>query len=162
MDRRHVLVGSDAPPAAERALRWAATEASLRGMSLRICHAWSWPYPLRPRDGDALEVVRGMGVLALEDGARLARETVPGLDVRTSLVRGTPPGAILDACADAALIVIGARGAGGFENLPIGSTAVHVPAHVDRPVVVVPAYKPADAPRRIVVRSRSSTSATRK
>ncbi|MFG2088538.1 universal stress protein [Spirillospora sp. NPDC048824] len=151
MDRRPVLVGFDASPAAERALRWAAAEAALRGVPLHICHAWTWPYPLSSQDEDALKIVRSMAALALDDGVRLAREAVPGLDVRPLLAKGTPPGALLDASADAALIVIGARGAGGFDKLPLGSTAVHVPAHADRPVVVVPAHEPAHGPKRIVV-----------
>lgn len=151
MDGSAVLVGFDASPAAERAVRWAAAEASLRQVPLVVCHAWTWPYPLTPRDADALEIVRRMGAMALDDGARLARKSAPGLDVRPLLMRGTPPGALLDASADAALIVIGARGAGGFDKLPIGSTAVHVPAHADRPVVVVPAREPRRAAKRIVV-----------
>ncbi|HEY8480687.1 MAG TPA: universal stress protein [Spirillospora sp.] len=151
MDRRPVLVGFDASPAAGRAVRWAAVEASLRGVPLQVCHAWTWTYPLRGRNEDAAKIVRDMGALTLEDGARLARETVPDLEVRTLLVKGTPPGALLDASADAALIVVGARGTGGFERLPLGSTAVHVPAHADRPVVVVPAREPPSGPKRVVV-----------
>ncbi len=120
MDGRAVLVGFDASPAAERAVRWAAAEASLRGVPLLVCHAWTWPYPLTPRDEDALEIVRGMGALALDDGVRLARQTAPGLDVRPLLAKGTPPGAL------------------------------HVPAHADRPVVVVPAHERRQSARIVV------------
>ncbi len=150
MDGRAVLVGFDASPAAERAVRWAAAEASLRGVPLLVCHAWTWPYPLTPRDGDALEIVRGRGALALDDGVRLARQTAPGLDVRPLLAKGTPPGALLESSTEAALIVVGARGAGGFDKLPVGSTAVHVPAHADRPVVVVPAHERRQSARIVV------------
>ncbi|TMQ87481.1 universal stress protein [Actinomadura soli] len=151
MDSRHVLVGFDGSPAAERALRWAATEASLRGVPLQMCHAWNWPYPQRPEDRDAVQIVRRMGALTLDDGVQLARKAVPGLDVRPVLLKGTPPGALLAASADAALIVVGARGTGGFHRLPLGSTAVHVPAHADRPVVVVPAHERARTAKKIVV-----------
>ncbi|MEU5992419.1 universal stress protein [Spirillospora sp. NPDC047418] len=150
MDGRAVLVGFDASPAAERAVRWAAAEASLRGVPLLVCHAWTWPYPLTPRDQDTLEIVQGMAALALDEGVRLACRIAPDLDVRPLLVKGTPPGALLEASADAALIVIGARGAGGFDKLPIGSTALHVPAHADRPVVVVPAHERRPAARIVV------------
>ncbi|MFA1547933.1 universal stress protein [Actinomadura chokoriensis] len=150
MDGRAVLVGFDASPAAERALRWAAAEATPRGVPLLVCHAWTWPYPLTPHDEDALKIVQSMGALAVDDGVRLARQAAPGLDVRPLLVKGTPPGALLEASADAALIVIGARGAGGFDKLPIGSTALHVPAHADRPVIVVPAHEQRGGAKRIV------------
>ena len=141
MNESAVLVGFDTSPAAERAVRWAAAEASLRGVPLVVCHAWTWPYPLTPPDEHTLEIVKGMGAVALDDAVRLARQTAPGLDVRPLLVKGAPPGALLDASAESALIVIGARGAGGFANLPIGSTAIHVPAHANRPVVVVPDHE---------------------
>ncbi|MEU8344310.1 universal stress protein [Spirillospora sp. NPDC048832] len=154
MDDRAVLVGFDASPAAGRALRWAAAEASLRGVPLLLCHAWTWPYPLThpltPRDEEALEIVKTMGALALDDGVRRARRMAPDVDVRPLLVKGTPPGALLDASAEAALIVIGARGAGGFDKLPIGSAAVHVPAHAVRPVVVVPAHERRPSARIVV------------
>ncbi|TYK51457.1 universal stress protein [Actinomadura decatromicini] len=151
MDGREVLVGFDASPAAASAVRWAAAEAALRGSPLRVCHAWHWPYPRRSEDGDALDIVRRMGSLTLDDGVRLARETAPGLDVRPVLLRGTPSGALLAASADAALIVVGARGTGGFDKLPLGSAAVHVPAHAERPVVVVPAREGPERAKRIVV-----------
>lgn len=151
MELPHVLVGFDDSPAAGRALRWAAAEASLRGVPLRVCHAWNWPYAPRSQDDDTLEVVRAMGALTLENGVRIARETAAGLDVRTLLLKGTPSGALLEASADASLVVIGARGAGGFGSLALGSTAVHVPAHADRPVVVVPVRERVDGPRWIVV-----------
>ncbi|CNE90180.1 UspA domain-containing protein [Mycobacterium tuberculosis] len=150
MDGSAVLVGFDASPAAERAVRWAAAEASLRGVPLLVCHAWTWPYPLTPPDEDTLKIVQGMGALALDDGVRLARRAAPGLDVRPLLVKGTPPGALLDASAEAGLIVIGARGAGGFTDLPIGSAATHVPAHANRPVVVVPAHEQRQSGRIVV------------
>ncbi|TYB43935.1 universal stress protein [Actinomadura chibensis] len=151
MDGREVLVGFDASPAAASAVRWAAAEAVLRGVPLRVCHAWNWPYPQRSQDGDALEIVRRMGTLTLDDGVRLAREAAPGLEVRPVLLRGTPSGALLDASADAALIVVGARGTGGFDKLPLGSAAVHVPAHAARPVVVVPAREGPERAKRVVV-----------
>ncbi|WP_141576805.1 universal stress protein [Actinomadura sp. WMMA1423] len=151
MDGPHVLVGFDGSPAAGRALRWAAEEASLRGLPLRVCHAWNWPYPPGPRGDEALEIVRGMAVITLEDGVRTAREAAPDLDVRPLLSKGTPSAALLEASGDAELIVIGARGAGGFDRLPLGSTAVHVPAHSDRPVVVVPSREPGRVDKRIVV-----------
>ena len=151
MDRREVLAGFDASPAAERAVRWAAVEAGLREVPLRVCHAWSWPYPERPENHDAMRVVRGMAALALDDGQRIAREAVPGLEVRPVLLKGTASGALLVASMGAALIVVGSRGVGGFDRLPLGSTAVNVPAHADRPVVVVPAESGSDRANQVVV-----------
>ncbi|GAA0276722.1 universal stress protein [Actinomadura nitritigenes] len=154
MDRRCVLAGFDGSRAAGQAVRWAAVEAAKRGASLRVCHAWNWPYPVRPEDEAALAIVRAMGAMVLDEGVRIARETAPDLDIAPLLLKGSPPGVLLDAGAKAELTVIGNRGSGGFDALPLGSTAAQVPAHADRPVVVVPAGAPHPRPAgaaRVVV-----------
>ncbi|GAA3938946.1 universal stress protein [Actinomadura viridis] len=141
----HVLLGYDASQSSERALGWAVREAELRGLALVVCHAWYWPYPFRRHDDRALEGVRAMGAAIVEEGIAMAREVAAELDVRGRLVRGTAPAALLTAAGTAELVVLGARGTGGFDGLRAGSTAIHVPAHTDRPVVVVP---PASFPPR--------------
>ncbi|MFB4298572.1 universal stress protein [Actinomadura sp. NTSP31] len=140
MNRGRVVAGFDGSPAAGQAVRWAAAEASVRGVPLVVCHAWNWPYPSRPRDETAVEIVRELGAMVLEEGVRLAREAARHLDVVPLLRRGAAPGVLLEAGAGAELTVIGARGSGGFDALPVGATATQVPAHADGPVVVVPAH----------------------
>lgn len=154
MDRRCVLAGFDGSPAAGQAVRWAALEASRRGVPLHVCHAWNWPYPSRSEDEAAMAIVRGMGAMVLDEGVRLARETAQDLDIAPLLRKGSAPGVLLEAGARADLTVIGTRGNGGFAALPLGSTATQVPAHASRPVVVVPASAPREetaGPARIVV-----------
>jgi len=140
-----VLVGYDASYPGERALRWAITEAHLRQRPLLVCHAWNWPYPFRQQDAHALEIVHGMGQMVVEAGVRRAHELSHGLEVRPLLQRGTAPAALLGAARTAELVVLGARGTGGFDELRVGSAAVQVPAHADRPVIVVP---PGELPPR--------------
>ncbi|MBO2447943.1 universal stress protein [Actinomadura barringtoniae] len=147
---RPILVGYDASFPSDRALRWAVDEARLRERPLLVCHAWNWPYPFRQQDAQALEIVHGMGQAVVEAGVRRAHELADGLDVRPLLKRGTAPAALLGAARDAELIVLGTRGTGGFDDLRVGSAAAQVPAHADRPVIVVP---PGElAPRRDGVR----------
>lgn len=136
-DRPAVLVGYDGSPGAEQALRWAVEEAGLRDLPLTVCHAWRWPYPFRPLAQPILEQVEAVGATVAEDGARRARELSSGLDVRTLLVQGATSAVLLEAARNSALVVLGSRGHGGFEELTVGSSAAQVSAHCVVPVIVV-------------------------
>ncbi|MFC4907017.1 universal stress protein [Actinomadura gamaensis] len=147
-----VVVGVDGSLAADTAVRWAADEARLRGVPLLVCHAWQWPYPDADANESTRRVVAGMGALTLDEAVRQARAYAEDVKVEQALVRGSPGGVLVEAARMAALVVVGDRGGGGFDGLAAGSTAVQVPAHTDRPVVVVPAGSAprARSPRRIV------------
>ncbi|MEU8120457.1 universal stress protein [Spirillospora sp. NPDC049024] len=132
-----VLVGYDGSPAADEALRWGVREALSRSLPLTVCHAWHWPYPLRLPDKDTLEVLRGAGAIVADDGVRKAHGLAEGLDVRWRLDRGWASAVLLEASREADMVVLGSRGHGGFEGLSVGSTAVQVASHADRPVIVV-------------------------
>lgn len=135
--RRPVLVGYDGSPGAEGALRWGIEEAQLRDLPLELCHAWHWPYPFHPLARQVLEQVESTGAAVLESGVRRAAELAEGLQVRTHQTEGTAAAVVLDAARDAELVVLGSRGHGGFEELQAGSAAIQVPAHSERPVIVV-------------------------
>ncbi|WP_141576756.1 universal stress protein [Actinomadura sp. WMMA1423] len=155
-----VLVGYDGSPAADEALRWGVREARFRRLPLTVCHAWHWPYPLRLPDKDTLEVLRGAGAIVADEGVRKAHNLAEGLDVRWRLDRGWASAVLLEASRDAAVVVLGSRGHGGFEGLSVGSTAVQVASHAVRPVIVVrPDLPPARPDReRVVVGVDGSTS----
>ncbi|MEV4006653.1 universal stress protein [Actinomadura sp. NPDC049753] len=134
---RSILIGYDGSPAAEQALQWAAGEARLRGLALTVCHVWHWPYPMRPPDEETLEVLRSEGAIVADEGVRKARAFAGGLEVRWCLEQGSAAGALLRASRGAVMVVVGSRGHGGFQGLPVGSTAVQVAAQASCPVVVV-------------------------
>jgi nucleotide-binding universal stress UspA family protein len=68
---------------------------------------------------------------------RAVKETVGDAPVVLRIVEGHPARAILDAARDAALVVIGCRGHGGFVGALVGSVSQHVVAHAPCPVVVI-------------------------
>jgi nucleotide-binding universal stress UspA family protein len=63
-----------------------------------------------------------------------------GVEYRTLVAEG-PAAAVIARVADeedAALIVTGRRGRGGFAELVLGSTSHHLTHHAGRPLVIVP------------------------
>jgi nucleotide-binding universal stress UspA family protein len=136
--QRPVVVGVDGSPASRAALRWAAVEARRRDAPLRVVHAWE---PLPPIYMKRLRLKEA----AVEDAARaeLAECVRSGLrgykdsNVETGLVRGSAACGLVDAGSDAQLLVVGARGRGGFEDLLIGSTSSQCVIHAPCPVAVV-------------------------
>ena len=59
--------------------------------------------------------------------------------VTVRAVTGLPAEALLEAAADADMLVVGSRGAGGFKRLLMGSVSTQVTHHAHCPVVVIPA-----------------------
>ena len=60
----------------------------------------------------------------------------PQVTVRA--INGFAAQALIDASADADLVVVGTRGGGGFPHLALGAVSSQVVHHAKCPVVVVP------------------------
>ena len=128
-----VVAGVDGSENGRLALTWAAEEARLRGARLRVVHVWS--YLAQP--GEAFDPTYGD-----DDARRLLQVAVAGLgdevDVELVPVCDLPARGLLDAAQDADLLVVGARGMGGFRGLLLGSVSQQVAQHAPCPVVIVP------------------------
>jgi nucleotide-binding universal stress UspA family protein len=139
-DGRPVVVGVDGSPGSHAAVRWAAQEAARRRRPLRVVHA---TVPTH------LPTMRSVAVAATTewkqeaekvaaDGADVARRTDPTLVVEPKVhLNQNPAQALADEADSAELLVLGARGTGGFSRLRLGSTAVQVLEATAGPVVVV-------------------------
>ena len=68
---------------------------------------------------------------------KLGPESRPS-SVTVRAVVALPAEALLKAAADADLLVVGSRGAGGFRRLLLGSVSTQVTQHAHCPVVVIP------------------------
>ncbi|TJZ99579.1 universal stress protein [Actinacidiphila oryziradicis] len=138
-----VVAGIDGSARSLAAADWAAREAALRRAPLRLVHAApSAPGPVMPVT--AAEVWQQVGEEVLRHAVADLGERYPDLVVRGEQVSGRPADTLLSAAANARLLVVGARGTGGFDGLVMGSVALRAAAAAACPVVVVP-EQPADA-----------------
>ncbi|MEV0330231.1 universal stress protein [Micromonospora echinospora] len=127
-----VLVGLDGSELAELAVGQAAEEAARRGVPLVLAHVVA--VDARPEDSAGGE--QGAGRLLAETAATV-RQRHPELAVAERVLRSAEPAsALVEASADAALVVVGSRGRGGFAGLLLGSVSQALVQHARCPVLV--------------------------
>ncbi|MEV7385413.1 universal stress protein [Streptomyces sp. NPDC091215] len=136
-----VLAGVDGSEHSLAAAEWAAREAVLRDVPLRLVHA-APPLPGGVVPHQAGETLRRVGERIVEGVIADLGVRYPELRVRGAQSAEAPAEALLSAAHGAGLLVVGARGSGGFNGLAVGSVALRVAAAADRPVVVVPGPRP--------------------
>ncbi|HET9443136.1 MAG TPA: universal stress protein [Acidimicrobiales bacterium] len=138
-----VAVGVDGSEGSRRALRWAAAEARLRGAGLRVVQAWTY----LDQPGDRFDPTFAEDDVRRQLQAELDAigPEAEGLAVELVAVCDLPVRGLLDASDGADLLVVGARGLGGFEGLLLGSVSQQVAHHARGPVVIVPGEERATA-----------------
>jgi nucleotide-binding universal stress UspA family protein len=140
-----IVVGVDGSEGGAAALEFAAGEAAFRGARLRIVSAWEVPVvepngghfgpaPLDPATWDAFRM-RAQRVA--DDAFETVKKLHPSLEGEAQALQGQPADVLLAQGADAALVVVGRRGLGGFRSLLLGSVSQQVVQHATCPVVVV-------------------------
>ncbi|MGI5157401.1 universal stress protein [Microbispora sp. CA-102843] len=133
-----VIVGTDGSRAAAAAVEWAAGDAARKGLPLRIVHAVDrLPYEIARYPIPIEDQLDRAGRRILEEAEQAVRETHPAVRVATVMIEGDPSRALRQEAGNAAEIVIGSRGHGGFAGMLLGSVSMHVAGQVDVPVVVV-------------------------
>jgi nucleotide-binding universal stress UspA family protein len=145
-----IVAGIDGSRHSLRALDWATREAAVRQRPLRIVHAFLWPLTNDlmgpPGLGTPDAGLQRAAESVLSAAADRAHKLAPAVDISTDLPANTPAAALIDASHDAALVVVGHRGLGGFAGLLVGSVGVQVAAHAACPVVVVRGSDPDSEP----------------
>ena len=146
-----VVVGADGSAAGDRAVEFAFEEAELRGTGLVALHAWTtWNAPLPAPQESSEPYANPPGVLGREEERLLAealaghRERHPDVAVEHKVVHGRTREALIEESRTAGLVVVGARGRGGFAGLLLGSVSQALLHHAHCPVAVV---RGADASR---------------
>nr|WP_042178588.1 universal stress protein [Kibdelosporangium sp. MJ126-NF4]CEL13277.1 Universal stress protein family [Kibdelosporangium sp. MJ126-NF4]CTQ98968.1 Universal stress protein family [Kibdelosporangium sp. MJ126-NF4] len=137
---RPIVVGIDGSSAALAAARWAAREASARGLSLALVHLQPDPngrYQDEKISAAMRPALREQAEKWLRAAITVACEEVPGLNPSIELRDAEVVTALVEMSVDAAMIVLGARGIGGFTGMLVGSTANSVVAGAVCPVAIV-------------------------
>ncbi|GGL22145.1 universal stress protein [Phycicoccus endophyticus] len=133
-----VVAGVDGSPSSLEALRTAVREASILRGSVEVVHAWQARGASDPTLANASsweEYVAGVESLVEEAVAELRPEHADTA-VEVRVVRDEPVHALAASSADASLVVVGARGSGGFDGLHVGSTALRLVGRSECPVLV--------------------------
>ncbi|SHN75947.1 universal stress protein [Cryptosporangium aurantiacum] len=135
-----IVLGVDGSEASHGAVEYAFAEASLRALPLTALRSWYWPTddpaivePHAPLAGDHIAEQQRVLSEALAGWS----EKYPDVRVRPLIAHHRPARALLDAAEGAALLVVGARGSGGFRTLLLGSVGETVIRHAPCPVVIV-------------------------
>jgi nucleotide-binding universal stress UspA family protein len=139
-----IIVGIDGSDHSHRALEWAVNEAAVRHAPLTVITVnqavvgyGGGPVEFpgdTDRAGQARKAAQAQTDSIIEKAGAESRP--PSVSVQA--VTGFPAEELIRAGADADMIVVGARGVGGFRRLRMGSVASQLTLHAHRPVVVVP------------------------
>jgi nucleotide-binding universal stress UspA family protein len=138
--RRPVVAGVDGSPNSLAALVWAAEEADRRGVGLLVVHAWlaAIPLPFAEAPGEITQELEEQARAALDAAiARVRTELPADLDIRRRVVPNSPTQALLTAGRESDLVVVGARGHGGFAELLLGSVSHQCMIHSPVPVAII-------------------------
>jgi nucleotide-binding universal stress UspA family protein len=137
-----IVVGVDGSPSSRAALRWAVRQAKFTGGMVDAVIAWQIPVMLQNYSWAPIYLEEA-GDFAKDARKRIeaviSEEIEPtdsGL-VRSRVVHGHPVRVLLDAAADADLLVVGGRGHGKFAEALLGSVSQHCVHHARCPVLIM-------------------------
>jgi nucleotide-binding universal stress UspA family protein len=140
MATKPVVVGVDGSEESLLAVEWAAMEAKRHGLALHIVSAPAMVPRMnadRAVPATVADALRGVSERALARAVIRAEEVSSGLEVSTALLSGAPALAVAGRGTGAAMLVVGARGAGGFAAMILGSVSRYAATRAQCPVVVV-------------------------
>jgi nucleotide-binding universal stress UspA family protein len=142
---RRWIVGIDGSDAAVDAMHWAARHAAERSAELVAVSAFHVPAVMA-----AFTAKRGMGVDEIGLAATAAHDIDMAIEqasgdvepgtvmVQPRVEEGQAAHVLVDAAADADLLVMGRRGSGELRDHLLGSVSRYCATHSSTPVVVVP------------------------
>jgi nucleotide-binding universal stress UspA family protein len=151
-----IVVGVDGSAHARQALRFALSEAALRGARVDVVGSWAVP----PLAATGVGLVPAFDLLRTELGDSTrevlageladAADAAAGVEVEQHVAQGDAAGALVEAAAGADLLVVGSRGRGGVTGTVLGSVSRACLHHAPCPVAVVHDAGPTERSRIVV------------
>ncbi|MFI1016835.1 universal stress protein [Streptomyces sp. NPDC020965] len=138
---RTVTVGLDGSRESLAAAEWAAREAKLRGLPLRLVNVWE-TVPLVQAPFLGGETQQHWSEQIPREASEALRLRHPELDVTAEQLTGRPAEVLTEAAGEADLLVLGSRGLSGIGGYLVGSVGQAVIARAERPVVLVRPAEP--------------------
>ncbi len=136
-----IVVGHDGSKSAQEALAWAGRLARRADVDLHVVRAWSMmtaPQPSSWSPGYVPPLPEWEQAVLTELTAHVkAVGCDPAVRITCHVVHDKPAPALMRAAEGAHLLVLGARGRGGFRGLLLGSTSDQLVHHAPCPVTVV-------------------------
>ncbi|WP_417510360.1 universal stress protein [Microbacterium sp.] len=134
---RMIVVGLTDAPVAERVLDWAAQRATDRRQQLRLVSVLGGAVGAVGEDALVSELLQAARARLEQAAARLRDQ---GLEVQLVVDRGDPTEKLVEAAAEAALLVIGSDYRGPGSGTVRGSHGIRIVSSTPCPVVVVPDF----------------------
>ena len=136
-----IVFGHDGSKCAQEALQWAGRLALRADLELHVVRSWamvSAPRPSTWEPGYVPPLVDWEKAVLDELTAHVAAAGLdPAVRVTCHVVHKPPAPALMAAAEGANLLVLGARGRGGFAGLLLGSVSNQLVHHAPCPVTVV-------------------------
>jgi nucleotide-binding universal stress UspA family protein len=136
-----IVLGHDGSRCAQEALRWAGRLARRADLDLHVVRSWAMvtaPKPDGWTPGYVPPLVEWEQAVLQELSTHVAAAALaPEVRVTCHVVHKAPVPALMAAALGAHLLVVGARGRGGFAGLLLGSVGDQLVHHAPCPVTVV-------------------------
>ncbi|MCW2740736.1 MAG: putative universal stress protein [Blastococcus sp.] len=136
-----IVVGHDGSKCAQEALAWAGRLARRADIDLHVVRAWAMttaPQPPSWESGYVPPLVDWERAVHDQLTAHVAAVGLdPAVRVTCHVIHKPPAEGLMSAAEGAHLLVLGARGRGGFRGLLLGSVSDQLMHHAPCPVTVV-------------------------